>query len=317
MSHTRRAWEIDCDWLARVLTGRGDDAGLLAGQADDLAQSRLRGNCGIQARRTNDQSNGGVRRISNVGLSIILCATMAPSIACATTYRMIIQSHPDVGGKCIDVPNHQFVREMRVQMWDCNNTVAQTFSYDETSQQLTIGNLCVDSWGRGDPQDAVGLGSCSGQANQHWKIVASKDYYQIMGMNNRCLELRYAIKDNGAPLDIQDCDAGRPYRLWALVEAPPADALGHVWDETEGGWKGVWTRRGDTNVFDAAFAHPDGRKVTTVNSVTLNGNSITIKRTKSSDDNLCTYTGILVGASLSGTYECIGHSPGRWQVTIR
>jgi hypothetical protein len=70
-------------------------------------------------------------------------------------------------------------------------------------------------------------------------------------------------------------------------------------------------------VFDAAFAHPDGRKVTTVNSVTLNGNSITIKRTKSSDDNLCTYTGILVGASLSGTYECIGHSPGRWQVTIR
>jgi hypothetical protein len=35
------------------------------------------------------------------------------------------------------------------------------------------------------------------------------------------------------------------------------------------------------------------------------------------DDNLYTYTGILVGASLSGTYECIGHSPGRWQVTIR
>ena len=314
MSHTRRAWEIDCDWLARVLTGRGDDAGLLAGQADDLAQSRLRGNCGIQARRTNDQSNGGVRRISNVGLSIILCATMAPSIACATTYRMIIQCHPDVGGKCIDVPNHQFVREMRVQMWDCNNTVAQTFSYDETSQQLTIGNLCVDSWGRGDPQDAVGLGSCSGQANQHWKMVASKDYYQIVGVNGLCLGVRYAMKDNGAPLHIFTCGAGNLAQLWALLEAPSADALGHVWDETgPGGWKGVWTRRGDTNVFDEAFGPPDGPKVTAVNSVTINGNSITVKRTESSNGILCTYTGILVGATVSGTY-CNG---AKWQATIR
>jgi hypothetical protein len=55
------------------------------------------------------------RRISNVGLSIILCATLVPRIACAATYRMVIQSPPDVGGKCIDVPNHQFVREMRVK----------------------------------------------------------------------------------------------------------------------------------------------------------------------------------------------------------
>ena len=52
------------------------------------------------------------------------------------------------------------------------------------------------------------------------KMVAVKDYYQVVGVNNRCLELRYQIKDDGAPLDIQDCDAGRPYRLWALVEAP-------------------------------------------------------------------------------------------------
>jgi hypothetical protein len=51
-------------------------------------------------------------------------------------------------------------------------------------------------------------------------MVAVKDYYQVVGVNNRCLELRYQIKDDGAPLDIQDCDAGRAYRLWALVEAP-------------------------------------------------------------------------------------------------
>jgi hypothetical protein len=199
-------------------------------------------------------------------------------------------------------------------MWACNNGVAQIFFYDETSQQLTIGNLCVESWGRGDPQDAVGLGSCNGQTNQRWKMVASKDYYQIIGINNRCLELRYAVNDNGAPLDIQDCDVGKPWRMWALIEAPPVDALGHIWDETmPGGWKGVWTRRGDTNVFDEAFVRPDGIKVTTVNSVTINGNTITVKRTESSNGILCTYTGILVGATVSGTY-CNGP---KWQAKIR
>lgn len=143
-----------------------------------------------------------------------------PVPAAPSRYRMVIQSPPDVGGKCLDIPNQQFMRGIRVQMWDCNNSPAQSFSYDEASQQLTIGNLCVESWGRGDPQDAVGLGSCNGGANQHWRMLASKDYYQIVGINNRCLELRYRLNHNGAALDIQDCDAGKPWRLWALVEAP-------------------------------------------------------------------------------------------------
>jgi hypothetical protein len=149
-------------------------------------------------------------------------AASSPAIATAGTYRMIIQSHPDVGARCIDVPNAQFVRGMRVQMWDYNNTVAQIFSYDESKQQLTIGNLCVESWGGGDPQDGIGLEPCNGRANQRWNMVASNDYYQIIGINNRCLEVRYGnkygVKDNGVPLDIMDCDASRAQRIWALLE---------------------------------------------------------------------------------------------------
>ena len=166
------------------------------------------------------------QHLRHVALWIILYVALASNVAAAATYRMVIQSHPGVGGKCIDVPYGQFVRGMRVQMWDCNNinnAMAQAFSYDEARQQLTIGNLCVESWGRGDPQDAVGLGSCNGQANQRWKMVASNEYYQIIGINNRCLEVRYGVKENGAPLDLMDCDATRPQRLWALLEAPPAD----------------------------------------------------------------------------------------------
>lgn len=252
-------------------------------------------------------------RIWTVGLSTLLCAALASNIASAATLRMVIQSHSDVGGKCIDVPYSQFVIGMRLQMWDCNNSPAQIFSYEETSQQLMIGNLCVETWGRGDPQDAVGLGSCNGGVNQQWRMVASKDYYQIVGINSRCLELRYGVKDNGAPLDVMDCDANRAQRLWALLEAPSADAFGRVWDVTECcGWKGVWTRRGDTNVFDSAIANPNGEKLTMVISVTVNGNSVTAQRTASSDGILCSYTGILVGATVSGSY-CNGQ---KWQATV-
>jgi hypothetical protein len=143
-----------------------------------------------------------------------------PSAAAGTTYRMLIQSPPELGGKCIDIPSARFLVGMRLQMWGCNNSPSQIFLYNEQDQELKIGDKCVETWGRGDAQDAVGLGDCDGGARQHWKMKASKDFYQIIGINDRCLELRYAVKDEGAPLDIQDCDAGRPWRLWALVEAP-------------------------------------------------------------------------------------------------
>jgi len=143
-----------------------------------------------------------------------------PAQPASHVYRMTIQSHSDLGNKCLDVPNARFVEGMRLQMWECNNSPAQTFVYDETKQALQIDAMCVESWGRGDPQDAVGLGRCTGKANQRWRMVASGDYYQIIGMNSKCLELRYGVKENGAPLDIMDCDANRAQRLWALVEAP-------------------------------------------------------------------------------------------------
>lgn len=156
-------------------------------------------------------------------LFAILCTFMVPSVASAATYRMVIQSHPDVGGKCIDVPNHQFVTGMRLQMWDCNNSVGQIFSYDETSQELTIGNLCVVSWGLGNPQDAVGLGSCNGGGKRPWKMMANGAYYQIVGVNGLCLDIRYGVqaKENGTPLDINTFASGSAVQqLWALVEAP-------------------------------------------------------------------------------------------------
>ncbi len=176
---------------------------------------------------------------------------------------MTIQSHPDVGARCIDVPYAQFFRDMGLQMWACNSvlvwgqpntevtlgivrktgrseirvrlgetatqgSVAQVFSYDEKIQEMKIGNLCVKSWGQGDPQDPVVLGECTGAPNQRWRLVPSGAYHQIVGVKDLCLEPRSAAKENGTPLDIAECAPNRPQQLWTL-KAPTRGVLGVRW----------------------------------------------------------------------------------------
>lgn len=176
---------------------------------------------------------------------------------------MTIQSHADVGARWIDVPYAQFYRGMGLQMWSCNNTliwgqpntevalgiarktgrseirvrlgetatqgpVEQVFSYDEKTQEMKIGNLCMKSWGQGDPLDPVVLGACSGAPNQHWRLIPSGAYHQIIGIKDLCLEPRGAANVNGAPLDIAECGANRPQQLWTF-KAPTRGVLGVRW----------------------------------------------------------------------------------------
>jgi PDZ domain-containing protein/ricin-type beta-trefoil lectin protein len=180
-----------------------------------------------------------------------------------TAGRMMIQSHPDLGSRCIDVPYAQFFRGMGLQMWSCNSVlvwgqpntevtlgiarktgrseirvrlgetatqgpVAQVFSYDETTQEMRIGNLCMESWGQGDPYDPVVLGACKGAPNQHWRLVASGAYHQIIGIKDLCLEPRNSARENGSPLDIAECGANHPQQLWTL-KVPTRGVLGVRW----------------------------------------------------------------------------------------
>src|SRR6266496_1192569 len=95
--------------------------------------------------------------------------TFIVGTAFAQGYQTTLQISPQGGGKCVDVPNREFVQDQRLQMMDCNNSPAQIFTYDLANMRLTIGGLCVDANG-GHPGDLVKLWSCDGGANQVWKI---------------------------------------------------------------------------------------------------------------------------------------------------
>jgi peptidylprolyl isomerase len=128
-------------------------------------------------------------------------------------FRMQVQSHPDAGAQCLGVLNAQFVEGARLQTTSCASIASQIFTYDQNTQVLAIGSLCVGLGGRGAPASAVGLGSCTGDASQRWRVVANGDFYQIVGSGDRCL-------DSASLLIPQNCVVQASTQLWALIEAP-------------------------------------------------------------------------------------------------
>ncbi len=120
--------------------------------------------------------------------------------------------------------------EIRVRLGETatQGPVAQVFSYDEKTQEMKIGNLCMESWGEGEPLDPVVLGACTGAPNQRWRLVPGGAYHQIVGIKDLCLEPRKAAKQNGAPLDVAECAANSPQQLWTL-KMPTRGVLGVRW----------------------------------------------------------------------------------------
>jgi hypothetical protein len=108
--------------------------------------------------------------------------------------------YPNLSLKCVDVPKAQYVVGIRLQLSSCNNQAEEIFAYDQGTRRLVIGHLCVESWGRGEAADAVGLGACTDAPNQQWRAAASGDYYLFAGMNNGCLAIK-AIAKETAPND--------------------------------------------------------------------------------------------------------------------
>ncbi len=83
---------------------------------------------------------------------------------------------------------------------------------------------------------------------------------------------------------------------------------------TEGGYNGVWTRRLNSNEYDAVWSR--GRQqITGVLSITTQGNRVFIKRLQSTDGQLCEYEGMVSadGTTINGTYGCSGVANLNWQ----
>lgn len=95
--------------------------------------------------------------------------------------------------------------------------------------------------------------------------------------------------------------------------------LGRIWDDSEEGWTQVWTRRGDSNVFDVRGTKPGMPTFTAVQTIEIRGNRVFVNRTWASDGNTCEHEGTIAadGITVTGTYRCKSGGPYSWRATIR
>ena len=148
------------------------------------------------------------------GLAACLLTFIVGS-AFAQGYQAALQISPQGGGRCIDALNREVVQGQQLQMMDCNNSPAQTFTYDQANNRLSIGGLCVDAEG-GQSGDVVKLRPCDGGAKQAWKAEQKGSFTKLLGVNGNCLDIRYGSKENGALLQGWTCGEAEPNQLWSL-----------------------------------------------------------------------------------------------------
>lgn len=107
-------------------------------------------------------------------------------------------------------------------------------------------------------------------------------------------------------LSVLDCPAAAA----AATSAPltqPKYGLGSRWEVNEGCWRGVYVRRGNSNLFDAEWTLLDGRRFTAEVTLNVQGNRVTGQRRRATlggDCNLAFGTIGSDGVTVTGRWDC-------------
>ncbi|GAA4473805.1 ricin-type beta-trefoil lectin domain protein [Phytohabitans houttuyneae] len=108
--------------------------------------------------------------------------------------------------KCIDVPNSNGVDGQYLQLWTCNGTAAQSWTFPGDGTIRALG-LCMDvAWGSTAPGAVIQLAGCSGNPAQQFVLTAAGDL--VNPQANKCVDVSGWNSADGARLITWDCHGG-------------------------------------------------------------------------------------------------------------
>ncbi|GIF12889.1 beta-1,3-glucanase family protein [Actinoplanes teichomyceticus] len=117
----------------------------------------------------------------------------------------------DWNGKCIDVPAANFADGVKLQMYTCNNSAAQKWTFTGGTLR-TQNNKCMDvAWGATASGTAIQIATCSGNAAQQFVLSAAGDL--VNPQANKCIDIKDWNGNDGAALQLWDC-AGSANQKW-------------------------------------------------------------------------------------------------------
>ncbi|NUT33928.1 MAG: hypothetical protein HOV79_12730 [Hamadaea sp.] len=114
--------------------------------------------------------------------------------------------------KCIDVPGSNFADGQQLQLWDCNGTNAQNWTFPGDGTIRTVTNLCMDvAWGSTANGAAIQIAHCSGNPAQQFVFSAANDL--VNPQANKCVDVS-GWGGTGAPLILWECHGGGNQKWW-------------------------------------------------------------------------------------------------------
>jgi streptogrisin C len=108
--------------------------------------------------------------------------------------------------KCIDVPNGNGVDGTALQLWTCNGTGAQNWTFPGDGTIRAFG-LCMDvAWGSTASGAVIQLANCNGTPAQQFVLTAAGDL--VNPQANKCVDVMDWSTADGARLITWDCHGG-------------------------------------------------------------------------------------------------------------
>jgi hypothetical protein len=127
------------------------------------------------------------------------------------------------GGKCLDATGGSSDDGTRLQLWDCNGTAAQRWTFEPDGSLVGIGGKCLDAQGgRSADSTPIQLWDCNGRAGQHWK---HRPDLSIVGIGGKCLDGTGGSSDDGTPIQLWDCNRTSA-QAWTVMPTRWPNALG-------------------------------------------------------------------------------------------
>ena len=116
-----------------------------------------------------------------------------------------------LANKCIDVPNSNTTDGTRLQLWDCNNTNAQKWSFMSDGTVRAFGKCMDVAWGSSANGTAIQLVSCNGNPAQQFVLSGAGDL--VNPQANKCVDVTGGNSASGTPLQLWECN-GTSAQKW-------------------------------------------------------------------------------------------------------
>ncbi|MEU5942292.1 ricin-type beta-trefoil lectin domain protein [Micromonospora sp. NPDC047548] len=209
-------------WRCGTLLGRDETIVYAQGAVSGLSRSNAcaepgdSGGSWIAGNQAQGVTSGGTGNCSSGGTM-----WFQPVNEILNTYGLTLTTSGGGGGgsaiisnwnnKCIDVPGSDFSDGKQLQMYTCNNTAAQRWTFVNGTLQ-TSNNKCMDvAWGSTANGAAIQIVNCSGNAAQQFVLSGAGDL--VNPQANKCVDIKDWNGNDGAALQLWEC-AGTANQKW-------------------------------------------------------------------------------------------------------